>query len=127
MHYDQSWMGDGLVGALQAGAISAVAALLVFGFFNWRGRRHGWSLGRQIGWSFLLAALLTASGDLADLLYFNYAQLQSLQLLRAELALVHDPEGMGTRVMFELSGVVLGIYVGWLLCHYAAQRWLRRR
>ena len=129
MHYDQSWMGYGIVGGLQAGAISALAALLLFGVFHWLGRRNGWSYGPQIGWTFLLATLLTASGDLADLFYFNYGALQSIDLLRAKLALVHDPDGMGTRVMCELLGVAAGIWVGWLLAHHRDRwsRWFRRR
>jgi len=116
MQYDQSWMGDGIIGALEAGLISLLAALLVFLLFHWLGRRNGWSYGPQIGWSFLLASVLTVSGDLWNLFYFNYAQLQSLQLLRAKLALVHDPESLGIRVLCELLGVALGIYVGWALC-----------
>ncbi|HVC16188.1 MAG TPA: hypothetical protein VNE18_02690 [Rhodanobacter sp.] len=128
MHYDQTWMGNGWIGALQAGLISALAGLLLFGMFHWLGRRQGWSLGPQIGWSFLLATLLTASGDLWDLFYFNYARLQSLQLLRAKLALVHDPENIGTRVLCEFTGVVLGIYVGWMLGNGdRRRRFIKRR
>lgn len=115
MQYDQSWMGYGIVGGLQAGLIAAAAGLLLFFFFHWLGRRNGWSYGPQIGWSFLLATVLTAGGDLWDMFYFNYAHLQSLPLLRAELALVHDPENLGVRVLCELLGVALGIYVGWML------------
>ncbi|HEY8683818.1 MAG TPA: hypothetical protein VIM06_11660 [Rhodanobacter sp.] len=122
MHYEQSWMGDGIIGGIEAGAISAIAGLLLFGVFHWLGRRNGWSHGPQIGWSFLLATLLTVSGDLGDLFYFNYAPLQSLQLLKAKLALVHDPDSMGLRVLCELLGVALGIYIGWMLCE-----WNRRR
>ncbi|GGY13888.1 hypothetical protein GCM10008098_00650 [Rhodanobacter panaciterrae] len=116
MHYDQSWMGYGIIGGIEAGVISALAGLLLFGVFHWLGRRNGWSYGPQIGWSFLLATVLTASGDLWDLFYFNYARLQSLQLLKAKLAQVHDPDGIGTRVLCELLGVVLGIYIGWVWC-----------
>lgn len=122
MHYDQSWMGYGIVGGLQAGAISALAGLLLFVAFYWLGRRNGWSYGPQVGWSFLLTMLLTASGDLSDLFYFSYARLQSLQLLRAKLAQVHDPDGMGLRVLCEFVGCVLGIYVGWLLCSKLSRR-----
>ena len=122
MPYDQSWMGYGIVGGLEAGAVSALAGLLLFGLFHWVGRRSGWSYGPQIGWSFLLATLLTVSGDLWDLFYFNYARLQSLQLLKAKLAEVHDPDGIGTRVLCELLGVVLGIYVGWLACRWRSDR-----
>jgi hypothetical protein len=122
MHYDQSWMGYGIVGGLEAGAISALAGLLLFGLFHWVGRRSGWSDGPQIGWSFLLATLLTVSGDLWDLFYFNYARLQSLQLLKAKLAQVHDPDGIGTRVLCELLGAALGIYVGWVVCRWRGNR-----
>jgi hypothetical protein len=62
--------------------------------------------------------LLTAGGDVANLFYFNYAALQSLPLLRAKLAEVHDPGNMGLRVVCEILGVTLGIYLGW---------WLSRR
>jgi hypothetical protein len=114
MHYDQSWMGSGWLGGLEAGAISAVAGALLFVLLRWltRGSR---SHGPAIGWSCLLALVLTASGDLWDLFYFNYARLQSLELLRVKLALVHDPEGIGTRVLCEFLGVALGIYIGWVL------------
>ena len=116
MHYDQDWMGYGFVGGIEAGAISALAGLLLFGVFHWLGRRNGWSYGPQIGWSLLLATILTAGGDLSDLFYFNYARLQSLQLLQAKLAEVHDPDGIGTRVLCELIGATIGVFVAWLLC-----------
>jgi hypothetical protein len=123
MHYDQSWMGFGIVGGLEAGMISVLVGMLLFGVFHWLGRRNGWSYGPQVSWAFLLTTLLTAGGDLSDLFYFNYAQTQSLQLLRAQLAQVHDPDGIGTRVALELFGAVLGIYLGWALCNSA---WGRR-
>jgi hypothetical protein len=117
MHYDQSWMGFGIVGGMQAGLISAIAALVLFAIFHWLGRRNGWGYGTQISWTCLLAAFLTLSGDLWDLFYFNYGRLQSLDLLRAKLAQVHDPDGIGIRVLCELLGIVVGIYVGWIVCH----------
>lgn len=127
MHYDQSWMGFGMVGGLQAGLISALAGCLLFFLFHGIGRHHGWSYGPQIGWSFLLATILTASGDMWDLFYFNYGQLQSLQLLKAKLALVHDPDSIGLRVLCELLGVAVGIYVGWALCSGHWREHLGRR
>jgi hypothetical protein len=62
VQYDQSWMGYGIVGGIQAGLISAAAGLVLFVFFHWLGRRNGWGYGPQIGWSFLLASSLTVSG-----------------------------------------------------------------
>lgn len=126
MQYDQSWMGYGIVGGLQAGAIAALAAMFLFGFFHWLGRRNGWSYGPQIGWTFLSAALLTASGDLWNLFYFNYAQLQSLQLLKAKLATVHDPDGIGTRVLCEFVGVGMGIAAGWIVSPHGGLARFRR-
>jgi len=119
MHYDQSWMGYGIVGGIEAGLISAVAGLLLFVFFHWVGRRNGWSFGPQIGWAFLAATVLTASGDLWNLFYFNYGKVQSLQLLKVKLAAVHDPDSIGLRALCELSGVALGIWLGWVLCSRA--------
>lgn len=127
MHYDQAWMGYGIVGGLQAGAISVLVGWLLFGLMHWLGRRNHWSIGAQIGWSFLLATLLSASGDLWDMFYLNYAQLQSLQLLQAKLAQMHDPDSLGTRVWCELSGVVLGIGLGWLWCQLDWRRGFGRR
>ncbi len=115
MHYDQSWMGSGIVGGIEAGLISAAAGLLLFLLFHWRARRHRWSDARKIGWSFLLASVLTVSGDLWDMFYFNFANLQSPILLRAKLAEVHDPQGLGLRVLCELLGVSLGIFLGWVM------------
>ena len=121
MHYDQSWMGYGWIGGLQAGLIAAAAGALLFLLFRWRTRK-AWSHGAQMGWSYVLGVVLAASGDLADLFYFNYARLQSVQLLRAKLAEVHDPDGLGTRVLCELAGVAVGIAVAWLASEWAARR-----
>lgn len=115
MQYDQSWMGYGLVGGLEAGAISFVVALVLYLIIHAIGRRQGWSPLRQISIAFLLAALLTGSGDMWDLFYFNYGQLQSIQLLKAKLALVHDPDNIGVRVFCELIGALVGAGLGWLI------------
>lgn len=116
MNYDQSWMGFGWVGGAEAGAISLAVGLVLYGAFRWLGRRHGWSDARQIGWSYVLALALTAREDFWNLFYFNYGRLQSLQLLQARLAEVHDPDGIGTRAWCELLGAAAGVFVGWLLC-----------
>ena len=122
MPYDQSWMGYGFVGGLQAGAISAVAGALLLVLFHAVGRRGGWSEAKKIGWAYLLALLLSGGGDLGKLFYFNFAQLQSLQLLRAKLAEVHDPDNLGTRAFCEMVGVAVGIFAAWIVIHWLAQR-----
>jgi Na+/serine symporter len=115
MHYDQSWMGYGMVGGLEAGAISAVAAILLYLIMHAIGRQQGWSPLKKITIAFLLALLLTASGDMWDLFYFNYGQLQSMQLLKAKLAQVHDPDNIGLRVFSELIGAMVGAGAGWII------------
>ncbi|GAB2586425.1 hypothetical protein ISP15_11770 [Dyella jejuensis] len=115
MHYDQSWMGYGLTGGLEAGAISAVAALLLYLVVHAIGRRAGWSPLRQLAVAFLLSLALTASGDMWDLVYFNYGQTESIQFLKAKLAQVHDPDSIGLRVFWEMVGALVGAGVGWLV------------
>ena len=115
MHYDQSWMGYGWVGGIEAGAISAIVAALLFALIHWRTRGR-WSHGAQLAWTWLLGVALSASGDLWDMFYFNVARLQSLQLLKAKLAVVHDPDGISTRVLCELLGVTLGVVVMLAIC-----------
>jgi len=115
MHYDQSWMGYGLVGGLEAGAISAVVALVLYLIMHPFGRRHGWTPLREITVAFLLSILLTASGDMWDLFYFNYARMDSIEFLKARLAQVHDPDNIGLRVFWEMLGAFVGATLAWIL------------
>lgn len=115
MPYDQSWMGYGVIGGLEAGAIAVAAGLVIFGLIRLFGRTQGWSLGLEVSWAYVLGMLLAGGGDLWNLFYFNYGRLQSLQLLRARLAEVHDPDNIGLRVLFEFVGAGVGVLLGWLL------------
>lgn len=115
MHYDQSWMGYGLMGGLEAGGISAVVALLLYLIVHAFGRRNGWTPLREITVAFLLSILLTASGDMWDLFYFNYARMDSIAFLKARLAQVHDPDNIGLRVFWEMLGAFVGATLGWIL------------
>lgn len=115
MHYDQSWMEYGLVGGLEAGGISAAAAVLLYLVVYAIGHRQGWTPLRMMTIAFLVSLLLTASGDMWDLVYFNYTRMDSLQFLKAKLAEVHDPDNIGLRVFWELIGALVGAGFGWLL------------
>src|SRR3569623_3021996 len=89
MHYDQSWLGYGWTGGLQAGLIAAVTGALLFLLFRWR-TRAAWSHGAQMAWAYMLGVALAACGDLADLIYFNYARLQTVILHREKQAELND-------------------------------------
>ncbi len=126
MHYDQSWMGYGLVGGLEAGAISAVVAFVLYLILRLVGRQQGWSPMRQLSIAFLVAVLLTGSGDMWDLMYFNYAGgIESVQLLKVKLAEVHDPDNIGLRVFWELVGSMVGAGLGWIVLGGDWRRLLR--
>jgi hypothetical protein len=115
MFFDQSWMGYGFVGALEAGAIALVISLIVYLLLHWFGRSQGWSAALEISWTSVIAMALAGGSDLWNLFYFNYGRVQSLQLLKIRLAEVHDPDNLGARVVFEFLGVCIGIYLGWFL------------
>lgn len=122
MPFDQSWMGYGLVGGLEAGAICTGVGALLFSLFHAFGRRGNWSEAKKIGWAYLVGVVLGAGADIGDLFYFNYGRLQSLTLLRAKLAGVHDPDNLGLRVFCELAGVGVGIWLAWLVIDWRARR-----
>lgn len=115
MNYDQTWMGYGWIGGLEAGAISLALGVALYLVCHALGRRSGWSAARQVGWAYLAALVLSAREDVWNLFYFNYGRLQSLQLLQAKLAQVHDPDGIGTRVLCELIGAAAGVFLAWWL------------
>jgi multisubunit Na+/H+ antiporter MnhB subunit len=119
--YDQSWMGYGWIGGLQAGAIAALAGAVLLLLLRWRTRRS-WSHGAQMAWAYLVAVALAGGGDLANMFYLNYARLQSLQLLRVVLAQMHDPDGLGTRVLCELLGAAVGIGIAWAISERSGRR-----
>jgi hypothetical protein len=115
MFFDQTWMGYGYVGSLEAGLIALVIALVAYALLHLFGRTQGWSLAMEVGWAALISMVLAGGSDMWNLVYFNYGRVQSLQLLRVRLAEVHDPDNLGGRVMAEFIGVCIGLYLGWLL------------
>lgn len=115
MPYDRSWMGYGTVGALQAGAIALVVGVLLYVLVHALGKRSGWSHGKELSIACLLTVVVAGGQDIWDLVYFSMAPLQSLVLLKAKLALVHDPDAIGLRVLFELMGGLIGTCIGWAM------------
>ena len=78
MFFDQSWMGYGIVGAFEAGAIALVIGLLAYVILHLFGRTQGWSLGLEVGWASVIGVILAGGSDMWNLIYFNYGRVQSL-------------------------------------------------
>jgi hypothetical protein len=124
---DRYWLGFGIVGALQMGAIALGVGFVLYAICHrWFGR-GGTHHGVMIGWSWLIATVLAGGPDLWDLFYFNVAPMQSLQLLRIKLAAVHDPDSIGLRVLFEMLGSAVGVALSWILFSSDLRRWLGLR
>ncbi|MGE7139495.1 hypothetical protein ACQKIE_17865 [Luteibacter sp. NPDC031894] len=115
MPYDRSWMGYGIVGALETGAIALVVGILAYALLRAFGKGNGWSHGKELALAYVFAVVLSAGQDLWDLFYFNMAPLQSLTLLKLKLAAVHDPDAIGLRVFFEFVGALAGVCIGWAM------------
>ena len=113
--FDQSWMGYGFIGALEAGVISLLVGLVVMLLMH-RLTRRSFSHAKQIAWAYIAAMVLSGARDVANLLYFSVVRINSITLLRLKLAAVHDPDSLGLRVMGELAGAAVGVYLGWVLC-----------
>ncbi|MEQ5838045.1 hypothetical protein BWP39_09360 [Paraburkholderia acidicola] len=121
MFYDQSWMGYGIIGGMQAGAIAAVIGFFMLLLVHWLTRKEPWNPGRELGVTYMLSVLPSSSGDLWNLFYFNYANLQSPALLRATLADVHDPDSIGVRVLCEFVGIAVGILLAWIVLRWRSR------
>lgn len=105
----------GMLGALEAGLIALVIGVLSYGLWHLIMRRAGGSTAQAIGWSMLTAVVIGAGIDIWNLFYLGVMKLESPMYARMALQKIHDPGSLGTRVVLEVTGAMVGVVIGWLL------------
>lgn len=109
------WLSFGMPGVFEAGAIALVIGLIVFMVAHWVGRRIGWNPGTAIGVALLITLVIGAGADAWDLFHLSIVRMESPYVIERTLDAIHDPDFLGTRVVFEFAGAVTGVMLGWYL------------
>ena len=113
----------GLLGAIEAGLIAFLVAVLMYALWHWLARAAGLSVGHVIGWCSLCAVAIGAGLDAWNLFSLGFMRLESPLYARLALAGIHDPDSLGVRVVCEFAGAGIGIVLGWwLFSHRSSQR-----
>jgi len=105
----------GLLGALEAGLIAFVVGVLVYALWSWICRHTGLKIGHAIGWGAAISVTLSAGIDAWNLFYLSVKRLESPLYARLALEGIHDPDNLGTRVVMQVLGALVGTVVGWWL------------
>ena len=107
----------GWAGALEAGLIALLVGALAYALFHVIGARSRWTPGHAIGWSCLVAVVVAAGIDIWHLFYMGVVKLESPVYARIALSKIHDPDGLGIRVLMEVLGALLGVTLAWMHAH----------
>ncbi|WDS35552.1 hypothetical protein [Pseudoxanthomonas sp.] len=99
----------GLLGALEAGAIALLVGLLVYTAWHWIAARADLHHAHAIGWSCVMAVAIGAGIDFWHMFYLGMVKLESPVYARIALQKIHDPDGLGARVILEAIGAVVGV------------------
>ena len=105
----------GFLGALEAGLIAFVIAILVYAGWQAICRALDWPIGHAIGWSCVIALAIGTGVDSWKLFSLGMMKLESPLYARLALQSIHDPDGLGARVMCEWVGALSGVVIGWQL------------
>ena len=103
----------GLLGALEAGLVALFVGVLCFLFWHWLSGKMRWSTGHAIGWACVTAVVIGAGVDAWNMFYLGIARLESPLYARIALQGIHDPDGLGSRVVLEIAGALSGVVLGW--------------
>lgn len=112
----------GLLGSLEAALIALVIGVVVFALWWQVCKRAGLSHGHAIAWACLAAVAIGAGVDAWNMFYLGMMGLESPLYVRLALARIHDPDQLGTRVVLELLGALVGVGLGgwWFISRHAA-------
>jgi len=113
----------GMPGVLEAAAIALAVGLVVALIAHGIGRASGWKPGTEIGVALVVTLVVAAGVDAWDLFYLSIVRLESPYVIMRTLEAIHDPDFLGTRVVFEFAGAVAGVMLGW----YVSAAWPKRR
>lgn len=116
------WLSFGMPGVLEACAIALAVGLAVCLVVHRVGRAFGWKPGTEIGVSLVLTLAIAAGVDAWDLFHLSIVRLESPYVIMRTLETIHDPDFLGTRVVFEFAGAVAGVMLGWYLATVRAKR-----
>jgi hypothetical protein len=106
----------GMTGVWEAALIALLAGFVLYALLHGLiGRRAGWSPAREIGWAFLATLAIACGADIWNLVYMGIVPMESPVTIRRVLSGIHDPDYLGTRVVFEIVAASFGVMLGWLL------------
>jgi hypothetical protein len=105
---------SGWLGALEAGALAFVIGLLAYLLSHFIARALRWPEGHAIGWAAFAAVAIGAGIDLWHLFSLFFVNPGSPARVQLALAGIHDPDGLGTRVVMEIMGALGGALVAWM-------------
>ena len=109
------WLSFGMPGVFEAAAIALAVGLLAALVAHWIARVAGWKQGTEIGVALVATLILAAGVDAWDLFSLSIVRLESPYVIMRTLETIHDPDFLGTRVVFEFAGAVAGVMLGWYL------------
>jgi len=105
---------SGWLGALEAGAIAFAIGLLAYLLSHVIARALRWPEGHAIGWAAFAGVAIGGGIDLWHLFSLFFVNPGSPARVQLALAGIHDPAGLGMRVVMEIVGACSGALVGWM-------------